>query len=180
MMRSAVDLRPGLLVRHQGRIHTVSRWNILRNDRRQFVQLRLRDLETGRMQELKELSDSRFEVLDSSQIELSHSYRDGNEEVFYTADGIEYRLPASAAEEALLWPCESYKGHLVDEKLLSIDLPATVVLTVAETAPPLGGGATLMKEARLENGVEIKVSAIVASGDRVRVDPHTREFKERV
>jgi elongation factor P len=179
MQVHAVDLRPGALVRHNGQIATVTQWNILRNDRRQFVQLRLKEIEGGRIHDLKEHSDSRFELLESSTIDLSHSYRDGNEEVFYTSDGVEYRVPAVAAEEALKWPIDLYKGLLVDGVLTAIDLPNTVVVTVAETAPPVKGSSNLMKPATLENGVEIKVSGLVASGDRVRVDPRTLEFKER-
>lgn len=180
MQAHAVDLRPGYLVRHNGQIATVTQWNILRNDRRQFVQLRLKELGTGRIHDLKEHSDSRFELLESETIDLTHSYRDGNEEVFYTAEGVEYRVPASAAEEALKWKDETYKGLLIDGVLTAIDLPNSVVATVVETAPPVKGSSNLMKPAVLDNGLEIKVSGLVAMGDRVRVDPRTLEFKERV
>ena len=48
--------------------------------------------------ELKEHADSKYEVLDSEMIELTHSYRDGESEVFYTPDGVEYRCPRAAVE----------------------------------------------------------------------------------
>jgi hypothetical protein len=37
-----------------------------------------------------------------------------------------------------------------------------------------------MKDALLDNGVKIRVSQLVEIGDRVRLDPETLEFKERV
>jgi len=176
-----MDLRKGFLVTHQGRTCTVVHWNILRNDRRTFVQMKLKDLETGRITELKEHGDSKYEVLDSEVIELSHSYRDGDDEVFYTPSGEEYRCPHAAVEEQLKWQVPAYKGLLVDTRLVTISLPSTVVATVADTSPPIkGGGGSGTKDALLDNGVKVRVGLIVSNGDRVRIDPETLEYKERV
>ncbi|MFO0448586.1 MAG: hypothetical protein ACK52I_07975, partial [Pseudomonadota bacterium] len=114
---AANELRPGVLVRHEGRMCSVLWWNILRNDRRAFVQMRIKDLQTGRVQELKELTDSKWEVLDKEEKDLSHSYRDGQVEVFFTEAGDEVRCPIAAAEEALKWPAEAYVGFFVDDQL---------------------------------------------------------------
>jgi translation elongation factor P/translation initiation factor 5A len=180
MLLTSLDLRKGLLVLYQGRMCTVSYWNILRNDRRQFVQMNLRDLQTGRVTELKEHTDSKFEVLETSQIGLTHSYRDGPEEVFYTADGVEYRCPAEAAAEALRWTVDEYQGFLADGKLVSVSTPTSVTGKVVETAPPIRGAGSGMKDALLENGVKVKVSQLTQVGDRVRLDAETLEFRERL
>jgi len=180
MLLTALDLRKGLLVLYQGRMCTVSYWNILRNDRRQFVQMNLRDLLTGRVTELKEHSDSKFEVLETSQVELSHSYRDGPEEVFYSAEGAEYRCAAEAAAEALRWSCDSYRGFLADGKLVSVSTPTSVIGTVVETAPPIRGAGSGLKDALLDNGVKVKVGQLTQVGDRVRLDAETLEFRERI
>ena len=97
MQVSALELRPGTLVRYEGRMCTVVWWNILRNDRRAFVQLRIKDLQSGRVQELKEHTDSKWEVLDKEERDLSHSYRDGIDEVFFTETGDEVRCAVAAA-----------------------------------------------------------------------------------
>lgn len=181
MQSSAMDLRKGLLVKHQGRTCTVIYWNILRNDRRTFVQMKLKDLESGRITELKEHSESKYEVLDSETIELTHSYRDGDDEVFYTPEGVEYRCPHAAVEEQLLWKVDAYKGLLVESHLVTVSMPSSVVARVADTAPPIkGGGGSGLKDALLENGVKVRIGLIVATGDRVRLDPETLEYKERV
>jgi elongation factor P len=180
MHSNAMDLRKGLLVTHQGRTCTVIFWNILRNDRRTFVQMRLKDLLTGRITELKEHGDSKYEVLDSEIIDLAHSYREGNDEIFYTPAGEEYRCPIPAVADALLWKTDTYKGLLVDGKLVTISLPQTVVATVADTSPSIKGVGSGQKDAVLDNGIKIKVGMLVNNGDRVRVDPETLEYKERV
>jgi elongation factor P len=179
MQQDARDLRKGTLVRYESATCTVVYWNILRNDRRAFVQMRLKNLATGRIAEVKDHGDTKYDVLDSETLDLNHSYREGDEEVFYTPEGEEYRCPAEAAADALLWKTDSYRGLLVDGHLVTVSLPSSVIATIAECDPPIKGQPTLQKEAKLENGILIKVPLIVAMGDKVRIDPDTLEFKER-
>lgn len=180
MQANALDLRKGDLVTYQGRMCFIIHWNILRNDRRQFVQMKVKDLKSGRVQEMKEHGDTKFEVFDSAKIDVSYSYRDDHDEVFYTSDGEEHRVPHEAAEDALVWKCDAYKGLLVDGRLVAITLPQSVVATVTETAPPMKGGGSGTKDAVLDNGIKLRVSLLTAVGDRVRIDPETLEFKERM
>ncbi len=179
MQLSALDLRLGYLVAYQGRMCTVSHWNILRNDRRQFVQLKLKDLATGRITEIKEHGETKYEVLDKEEVDLSHSYRDGQEEVFYKKDGEEVRCAITAAEDALQWPSDTYKGFFVNGLLVSVLPPKHSVLEIKETAPPIRGGGTGQKDALLENGMKVKVGPLCDVGDKVRVETETLEFRER-
>lgn len=180
MQVSALDLRPNYLVRYEGRMATVVWWNILRNDRRAFVQMRIKDLENGRVTELKEHTDSKWEVLDKEEVDLSHSYRDATEEVFYKEDGEEVRCPLAAAEDALQWPSEAYRGFFVNGALVAVFPPRFSVLTIKETAPPIRGAGTGQKEAVLENGMKVKVGLLCDVGEKVRIDTETLEFKERI
>lgn len=180
MEMNALDLRRGNLVRYEGRICEVIFWNILKNDRRQFVQMKVKDLKTGRIAELKEHGDTKFEALENQKVEINHSYRDGSDEVFYTPEGEEVRCNKEAAEDALKWPCDLYNGLVVDGVLVSVTPPQTVVIGVKETAPPMRNGGSGLKDAVLENGMKVRVGLLVAVGDKVRIDPETLEFKERI
>lgn len=180
MQTNALDLRKGNLVRHENRICEVIFWNILKNDRRQFVVMKTKDLMTGRIIEHKEHGDSKFEVLDNSKVDISHSYRDGMDEVFYTPEGEELRCAQAAAADALKWPCPTYEGLIVDGVLVAVNPPMHVIIGVKETSPPLRGGGSGLKDAVLENGVKVRVGLLVGPGDKVRIDPETLEFKERV
>jgi translation elongation factor P/translation initiation factor 5A len=178
---SALDLRKGFLVEYQGRICTVTDWTILRNDRRQNVRLQLKDVRTGRVYEVpKEATDAKYSVLEYQNVDLTHSYREGGEEVFYDADGAEFRCAAEAAKDALLWQCESYKGFLVDGNLIQVSTPISVVATITDTAPPMKGSSSGTKDAMLENGIKVRVSQLCQTGDKIRLDPETLEFRERV
>lgn len=175
-----MELRLGYLVRHDGRMCTVVYWNILRNDRRTFVQLRLKDLETGRLTELKEGTDTKWEVLEREERELTHSYRDGIVEVFFMESGEELRCPIAAAEDALRWPAESYQGMFIEDALVAVHPPKYCTLEITETDPSMKGGGSGSKDAVLENGVKVKVNLLCNIGDRVRVETETLEVKERV
>lgn len=176
----ALELRVGSLIRYEGRMCTVVWWNILRNDRRQFIQMRIKDLQSGRIQELKEQSDSKFDTLEKEEKEMSHSYTDGESEVFFTPDGDEFRCPKVAAEDALKWPSDSYKAVFVDDELVTVKPPLFAFVEITETTPPIRGVGSGTKEATLANGMTMKVSQLCDVGDKVKVDTETGEFKERV
>jgi len=181
MQINALDIRKGHLVSYQGRICSVADWSIMRNDRRQYVYVTLKDLLTGRIQELKEHGDTKFEFLESERVDLSHSYTDGPEEVFYDKDGVEFRCPIEAAKDALIWGQDSYVGFMVNGKLITLSPPASVIVRVKETAPPMrGAGSTGLKEAILENGIKVRVANLVDAGEQIRVDPVTLEYRERL
>ncbi len=177
---NALELRKGMLVTHQNRTCAVIHWNIWKSDRRSRVQMRVKDILTGRVSEITAQGDDRYDVLESENITLSHSYRDGNDEVFYTAEGVEYRCPAAAVEDVIRWQAESYDGLLVDGKLLTVNPPPSVVATVVDTPPSIRGVQSGLKEATLDNGIAVKVGMVINVGDKVRIDTETLEYKERV
>lgn len=180
MQVQAIDLRPGYLVSYEGRMCTVMWWNILRNDRRLFVQMKLKDLQSGRVTELKEHGDSKYEVLDKEEKEISHSYRDGIDEVFFSADGDEVRCPVAAAEDALKWPADAYQGFFVNGQLVAVFPPKHAIIEITETSPPIRNAGTGQKEAVVANGMKVKVNMLCDVGDKVRIDTETLEFKERI
>lgn len=177
---SAGDLRKGMLVEVDGKPCSIVHWNIWKSDRRSRIQMRFKDVLTGRTSEATVQPDDRYTVLESEVIELEHSYQDGPEEVFYTKGGDEYRCPAAAVEDVVKWQAETYRGLLVDGHLLTVNLPQTVVAVVAETEPAIKGVSSGLKDAVLENGIQVKVGNVVNVGDRVRIDTETMEYKERV
>ena len=177
---SAGDLRKGMLVDLQGKLATVEKWNIWKSDRRSKIQMKFKEVLTGRTSEATAQADDRFTVLESEVIDLEHSYRDGPEEVFYTKTGDEMRCGAAAVEDVVKWKSELYRGLLVDGTLVTVTLPQSVVVEVAETEPPIKGAGSGLKDAVLTNGIKVKVGQIVNVGDRVRLDSETLEFKERV
>jgi elongation factor P len=69
-----------------------------------------------------------------------------------------------------------------DGEVVSVEPPAHVELTVAETDPGLKGDTATggTKPATLETGVVVQVPLFVNVGDRVRVDTRSNEYLTRV
>ena len=68
----------------------------------------------------------------------------------------------------------------VDGRLVAVLLQPTIEAKVVECEPHMKGQSSGMKDAILENGVQVKVATMVSPGDRVLLDSETMEFKERV
>ena len=177
---TAIDVRKGMLLAVGDRMCHVVQWNIWKSDRRSRIQMKFKELVTGRTSEVTAQPDDRYDVLEAENLALEHSYRDGAEEVFYAPDGAEWRTPAAAVEDVLRWKSDAYRGLVVDDRLVAVTLPPSVVATVAETEPTIKGQSSGLKDATLDNGIKVRVATNVSVGDRVRIDSETMEFKERV
>jgi elongation factor P len=58
-------------------------------------------------------------------------------------------------------------------------MPEVIPMRVADTAPPghsVGAASNITKEARLENGLEIRVPLFIKTGDLIRVDTRSRTY----
>ena len=177
---AANELRKGMLVDLQGKTVAITHWNIWKSDRRSKIQLRFKEILTGRTSESTVLPDDRFVVLESEVIDLEHSYQDATDEVFFTPEGEEWRCPSIGLEDVLKWQASSYRGLVVDGRLVTVTLPSSLVVVVADTAPSGKGIPNATKDAVLENGITVKVGMFINVGDRLRIDTETLEVKERV
>ena len=177
---NAIDIRKGMLLAVGDRMCHVVYCNLWKSDRRSRIQLKFKELLTGRTSEVTAQPADRYDVLEAELIELEHSYRDGAEEVFYSKTGEEWRHPSAGLEDVLRWGATSYRGQLVDGRLVAIMLQPTVVATVVECEPYMKGQSSGLKDATLDNGVKVKVATMVNPGDRVVLDSETLEFRERL
>ncbi len=177
---AAIDVRKGMLLAVGDRMCRVVLWNIWKSDRRSRIQMKFKEILTGRTSEVTAQPDDRYVVLEAELVELEHSYQDGPEEVFYTKTGEEWRAPAAGLEDVLRWKSDVYRGQLVDGRLVAVMLPLTVVATVAECEPYMKGQSSGLKDATLDNGIKVRVGTNVNPGDKVEIDSETMEFKDRV
>jgi translation elongation factor P/translation initiation factor 5A len=176
---AASDVRKGMLLAVGDRMCRVTSWNIWKSDRRSRIQMKFKEILTGRTSEVTAQPDDRYDVLDAEKIDLHHSYRDGPDEIFYTETGEEWRFPAAGLEDVLVWVSPIYRGQVVDGKLVAVVLPPTVVATVVKCEPHIKGQSSGLKDATLDNGLTLKVGTMLDVGDRAEFDSETLEFRGR-
>jgi elongation factor P len=70
---------------------------------------------------------------------------------------------------------------LFRERVIALNLPLTVDLTVQDTAPAIKGATAQaqLKPATVETGLQVMVPSYIETGERIRVDTRDGHFVER-
>jgi elongation factor P len=73
------------------------------------------------------------------------------------------------------------KTVLFHERVIALNLPLTVDLTVRDTTPALKGATAQaqLKPATVETGIQVLVPPYIESGEKIRVDTRDGRFVER-
>ena len=74
-----------------------------------------------------------------------------------------------------------YPILLFENSPLSVDLPASVIMEIAETEPAVRGDtvSNVTKNAETETGLTVKVPLFVDIGDKIKVDTRSGEYLGR-
>jgi elongation factor P len=150
-----------------------------------FVRTKLRNLKSGNVLERTFNAGIRVEQAILDRADMQFLYKDGEDYVFMdtsTYDQITVRPVAlgDAADymiESMMAQIAIYQGEIV-----SVDIAASVELTIAETEPGLQGDRSTggRKPATLETGKVLQVPLFINTGDKVKVDTRTGEYMTRV
>ncbi len=121
---------------------------------------------------------------DISVQEMQFVYRDGTDLVFMSLDTYEQiYVPETKLSATIGYVKEgdTVKTLLYNGEPIELDLPASVVLQVAETEPGVQGdrvsGAT--KPAILETGIKANVPLFINQGDIVKIDTRSGDYLGR-
>jgi elongation factor P len=148
------------------------------------LRLRLKNLKTGLVTDLRVHPEDKVEQAYLEKRELEYLYKDRDGLVFMdTATFDQETLPANLVGELLPYLKEGNKAQVVfhEGKPLSLELPSTVDLEVTDTEPASKGapGAVQYKSAILETGLQVSVPAFIVIGNKVTVDTRTGEYLGR-
>ncbi len=185
-MIEAAQLRKGTVVDIDGGLYRVFEYQHQKLGRGgAVVKTRLRNLETGSMQDRTFNSDERLNDIRLEARKVQFLYSDGD--FFHFMDIQTYEqpaLPASAVEDVRQYLVENMEIGLAmyEGRAVSIELPVSVDLVVESTPPPHKGDTSSggTKPATLSNGMTINVPFFLAAGDVVRIDTRTGEYMTRV
>ena len=185
-MIAATQLKVGMVIMHNGKPHRVT--NVLHvtpGNWRGMVQTRLVNIETGSNTEQRFRSEDKLERAQLEEHSLQFSYRAGNDYHFMNTESYEMvALASDVLGDAVHYLIEGMviTAMYFEGRVVGVEVPMFVELTVKETTPNIKGAAVqnTSKPAILETGLEIKVPPYIEEGDKVRVDTRTGEFVERL
>jgi elongation factor P len=111
-------------------------------------------------------------------------YRQGEDFVFMDLGSYDQiTLDADHVGEAAGFLLENLEVRTIvfQDRVIALNLPLTVDLTIEETNPAIKGATAQaqLKPAKMETGLTVMVPSYVESGERIRVDTRDGRFVER-
>jgi len=184
-MISAGDLRKNMKLMYEGGPWVVVDFLHVKMARgRPHVKAKMKNLITGNVIEKSFLTTESFDQPDLESRNMQFLYEQGDEYFFMdskTFDQIGVKADTLGDSRWYLMENEEYSVLLYQGNPLSVDLPASVILTVTESEPAVKGDtvSNITKAATVETGLQIKVPPFVKEGDKVKIDTRTGEYIER-
>jgi elongation factor P len=185
-MTSVTDLKESMTVRLEGKLFRVL--DVIRHSgsgqMHGFVELKMKDLYTGHVFDRRFKQGEKVEEADLVKRPMDFLYSDSDACYFmdpssYEQVGVPHQ--AMGKIEKFLKEGTRVTVELLGVEAVSIQFPRVVEIKVASTGPGIRDGSdSTMKEALLENNMEILVPQFIQSGDNVRVDTETMHYVDRV
>jgi elongation factor P len=149
-----------------------------------MVKAKLRNLRTG--QGLAK-SWRGGETVDTAEVErhnVQYLYGQGDTFVFMDLQSYEQlSLHEEQVGEAKGYLLENQELRAISfgSRVIALELPLTVDLTITDTAPAIKGATAQaqLKPAVVETGLSVMVPSYIESGERIRVDTRDGRFVER-
>ncbi len=151
---------------------------------RAFVQASLRSIRSGKSSDVRFSSTEKIEVVPMITRKMEFSYLDQQDYVF--SDPETYETVTLAPD--LIGDDKNYLTEnapvvvtFIEDKAVSIELPASVILTVKDAPEGIKGDSAnnVQKPATLETGIAIQVPLFIKTGERIKVDTRTGKYMER-
>jgi elongation factor P len=135
----------------------------------------MRNLRSGTMIEHRFSSEDRVEKAVLEEVEMEYLYDDGEFFYFMNTQSFEQmHLTRDLLGDAVSYLIPSLHVHVefYEGKPMSVELPATVDMTVVETEPGLRGAtvSNVTKPAKLETGLVVQVPPFISEGEKIRVN----------
>ncbi|MDD1614206.1 MAG: elongation factor P-like protein YeiP [Methylococcaceae bacterium] len=150
-----------------------------------LYKIRFTNLKTGQKLDESLKGDDFFKDSDLVRAKVQFSYIDGDHYIFMNMeDYTQYSLSREELEDQINYLTEGLEGIvalLIDDAVLGIELPSSVVLPIVETAPALKGATASgrTKTARLVTGVEIQVPEYLETDELIKVNTESGKFMSR-
>jgi elongation factor P len=172
----ATQMRPGMIIKHNGELHTVfSVEHRTPGNLRAFIQAKLRNLRTGAMFEHRFRSPDPIDRVVVDEIPMEFLYNDGDDYYFMNMENFEQtHLKRDTLGDAVDYLTANLQitVSIFDGVPVGIELPQTVELEVVETEPGLKSAtaSSVTKPAKLETGLTVQVPPFINEGEKIRVD----------
>jgi elongation factor P len=187
-MFRASDLKRGDIVKIDGDAHVVETIKVQSPSARgasTLYKIRFRNLKSKRKIDQSLRGDNLLPEADFERRPVQYLYADASGITFMDAeDCSQFTLTKEDLEDD--WPyltddIEGVQAISSEGRVLGIELPAFVNLTVVGTRPAMKGASVTarLKPATLSTGLVVQVPEHISTGDIIRVDTRTGEYASK-
>lgn len=185
----ACDLTKGQVVELNGDPHMVEQLRTQTPSARgaaTLYKVRFRNMRTRAKLDQTFKGDDPLKESDFDTRNVAFSFREGDRFTFMDLeDYSQFELMRDELGDDvdyLIDGMEGIKALIQNGKVLGIQMPDSVDLTIVECAPSMRGASVTArtKAATLETGLTLQVPEYMEQGERVRVDTRTGDFIQRV
>ncbi len=184
-MATPTEIRKGKVILYQGKPHIVMEM-LHRTQGRQagFVQTVLRNLDNGSSTTTKFRSTDKVDILHTDTQKLEFSYVDQEGYHFMDVETFEDRvLEPKFVEDSIKYMVEAqmYDILFVEDKAISIQLPAIVEMKVTEAADAIRGdtASSATKSVTTETGLVVQVPLFIKQDEMIKVNTDKGEYLGR-
>jgi elongation factor P len=185
----ASELKKGLVLDIEGRNILIKSLDVQSPSSRSgstLYKVRGLDLVTRQKYENRFKGDENVQTVDFGRRSVQFLFQDSDSCTFMDKENFEqYMLNTADLQEELQYLTEDLEGILAmtaDDSILGIELPATVVLEITDTAPGMkaASASSRTKPATLSTGLVVQVPEYLTPGEHIKVNTGTGEYISRV
>ena len=184
-MPIANDIRKGMAITYNGDICVVlDTQHRTPGNLRAFVQASIRSIKTGKSSDVRFSSSEKIEVIPMMTRKMEYSYKDGEDYVFSDPETFEtVTISPEVVGDGKNYLVENGLVTMVfvNDKAVSVDLPASVVLTVTDAPEGIRGDSAnnVQKAVVMETGITIQAPLFIKTGEKLQIDTRTGKYMER-
>ncbi len=181
----ANQMRAGMVIEFAGQRYTILRQNIMIPGKgNAIIQVDMRNIKTGSKKDQRWRTADTVERLMTEDKEFAFSYAEGENLILMDPETFEQTtVPKEILGDRLPFLVENMvvNVRLIEGDPVSMDLPETVVLEIAEADPVVKGqtASSSYKPALLTNGVKTMVPPFITAGERIVVRTEDASYLER-
>ncbi len=181
------EIRKGTVIRFDGALWIVNEFQRVSPGKgSSFVRTRMKNLTTGKVIENNFKSAESLEFEDVQYKKMQYLFNDGH--LYTFMDNMSYEQVSLSKEdigEDIKFLKEGIEVMIIlhNGNPLTIELPNKIEYTVTETEPAVKGNTAsgnVTKEAKMDNGLIVKVPIFIGEGDQIIVNTDSCEYAERV
>ncbi len=186
-MINSQDIKKGVCIRMDGKIYVcIDFLHVKPGKGNTIMRTTLKDVINGRVLERRFNIGEKLEDVRVEHRPYQYLYQEGTEYVFMNQETFEQ---INVMHDLINGVDFMKEGDVVDavfdastETLLYAEMPQMVVLEITYTEPGVKGdtATNAMKPATVETGAEVRVPLFINTGEKIKVDTTTGEYKERV